>query len=237
MHESREEKASFWSRFTETFENFLRSLLRLLVTLGVIVGIGAILYYGLPYINEKFMAPVEQNTAQIDKLESEISTLQTQMAETDNRVDTLEKSIEAQTASLDHLKAMQDTLQEKLTDNNNQALLELKHEVMMTRVLDMLGRARLYLAQSNFGSAREDVRSARDLLVQLQAETQDPLLEQAIERLDLALGNLPAFPVVASGDLEIAWQLLMTGEAPPPLSSEVTATFVPTPAAIGTSTP
>ncbi len=232
-----EEKPSFWSRFKDAFENFLRSFLRLLVTVGVIIGIGVVLYYGLPYINEKFMAPVEQNTAQIDKLESEISTLQAQTTEMDSRVGALEKSVEAQTTSLDQLKGMQNTLEEKLVDNNNQALLELKHEIMITRALDMLGRARLYLAQSNFGSAKQDVQSARDLLVELQTETKDPLLDMAIERLDLTLGNLPAFPVVAAGDLEIAWQLLMTGEAPPPVTPQILSTFTPIPQTTGTSTP
>ncbi len=67
----------------------------------------------------------------------------------------------------------------------------MKHEVMFTRALDMLGRARLYLAQSNFGLAREDVKSARELLGTLQTETDDKALDQAIERLDMALGNLP----------------------------------------------
>src|SRR5258706_43659 len=132
---------------------------------------------------------------------------------------------------------VQASIEEKLVDNNNQALLELKHEIMITRALDMLGRARLYLAQSNFGSAKQDVQSARDLLVELQTETEDPLLDMAIERLDLTLGNLPAFPVVAAGDLEIAWQLLITGEAPPPVTPQILSTFTPIPQTTGTPTP
>jgi hypothetical protein len=104
---------------------------------------------------------------------------------------------------------------------------------MFTRALDMLGRARLYLAQSNFGLAREDVKSARDLLAALQAESNDPALDQAIARLDLSLGNLPAFPIVAAGDLEIAWQILMSGEAPatatPAPTVEPTLEATPTP--------
>jgi hypothetical protein len=104
----------------------------------------------------------------------------------------------------------------------------LKHEVMFTRSLDMLGRARLYLAQSNFGLARQDVSSARDLLAALQAETEDEARGQAIARLDLALGNLPAFPVVAAGDLEIAWQILISGDAPVTATPEPTIESTPT---------
>ena len=202
----------------------------------ILIGsIGALLYYGLPYINSTFIAPVERNTAQIKTLESEISALQTQLNDTTVRVDTLEKSVEAHTLSIQKLEGMQAELDAQLQTNNDKVLLNLKHEVMMTRALDMLARARLYLAQSNFGLAKIDVQSTRDLLAELQAETDDELLLQVISRLDLALGNLPDFPVVASGDLEIAWQILISGEAP----VIPTATFspTPTPAALETSTP
>jgi hypothetical protein len=104
----------------------------------------------------------------------------------------------------------------------------LKHEVTFTRALDMLGRARLYLAQSNFGLARDDVNSADDLLATLQTETKNKALDQAITRLDMVLGNLPDFPVVAAGDLEIAWQILVTGEAPAVITPEPAVTNTPT---------
>jgi len=231
--ESVEDQPSFLSRLGRAFVNFLRALLRLIVIFLVIGGIGAALYYGLPFLNEKLIVPVEQNSAQIDQLASEVEALQTQLTETNGRVEALEKSIEAHTASLTKLDEIQAALETKILSAQDETLLELKHEVMMTRALDMLGRARLYLAQSNFGLAREDVQSAHDLLVELQIETDDEVLKQVISRLNLALNNLPAFPVVASGDLEIAWQILISGEAPMP----PTATFTPTPAALETSTP
>ncbi len=226
---------SFLSRLGRAFINFLRALLKLILLVILIGSIGALLYYGLPYINSTFIAPVERNTAQIKTLESEISALQTQLNDTTVRVDTLEKSVEAHTLSIQKLEGMQAELDAQLQTNNDKVLLNLKHEVMMTRALDMLARARLYLAQSNFGLAKIDVQSTRDLLAELQAETDDELLLQVISRLDLALGNLPDFPVVASGDLEIAWQILISGEAP----VIPTATFspTPTPAALETSTP
>ena len=149
------------------------------------------------------------------------------------RVTTLENTVEAYSVSIQKLEGMQAELDAQLQANNEKILLDLKHEVMMTGAFDTLARARLYLAQSNFGLAKIDVQSARDLLAELQAETSDELLSQVIARLDLALGNLPDFPVVASGDLEIAWQILMSGNAP----VIPTATFTPTPAALETSTP
>ena len=231
--ETVKEQDSFFKRLGRAFVNFLRALLRLVVLVIFIGGIGALLYYGLPYIQRTFIAPVERNTAQIKKLETEISSLQTQLDEMNVRVETLEKSVEAYTLSIQKLEGMQAELDTQLQANNDKILLDLKHEVMMTRALDTLARARLYLAQSNFGLAKIDVQSAHDLLTELQAETKEEILSQVITRLDLALNNLPDFPVVASGDLEIAWQILMSGKAP----LIPTTTFTPTPAAMETSTP
>jgi 2-C-methyl-D-erythritol 4-phosphate cytidylyltransferase len=143
-------------------------------------------------------------------------------------VDALEKSIDAHTASLTKLDEIQAALENKIQKSQDETLLQLKHEVVYTRALDMLGRARLYLAQSNFGLAREDVKSAHDLLQTLQAEDDNATLDQAIARLDLVLGNLPAFPVVASGDLEIAWQILANGKAPIIVTPEPAAITTPT---------
>jgi hypothetical protein len=228
--ESGEERSSFFSRLGQAFIIFLRALLRLFMLILVIGGFGAGLYYGLPYVNKAFIAPVEQNTARVTQLEAKVSNLQTQLDEMNGRVGLIETSVETHTASLEKLKEMQTTLEGELAQNNDKVLLELNHEVMMARALDMLGRARLYLAQSNFGLAREDVKSAHDLLAALQTEINEKLLGQVIDRLDLALGNLPAFPVVASGDLEIAWQLLMSG------MPANTGTATPSPAAFPTFT-
>jgi hypothetical protein len=209
---------------------FLQALARLIATAIVLGGFGAALYYGLPFINDKVVVPIERNSADITRLESQVQTLQTELNETNNRIDTLEKSIEAHSASLTKLDEIQATLESEIQQKQDENLLALKHEVMLTRALDMLGRARLYLAQSNFGLAKEDVQSARDVLAELQTETEDSMFDQVIVRLDMALGNLPAFPVVAAGDVEIAWQLLVTGKA------ENLATATPSPTQVSTPT-
>ncbi len=132
---------------------------------------------------------------------------------------------------------MQAALETQMQENNDAVLLELKHEMMFARALDILARARLYLAQSNFGLAKTDVETARDLLVELQTEKEDVVLAKALERLDLALSNLPEFPVVASGDLEIAWQILISGNAPASTATATaTGTSTPTPAPVESST-
>ena len=221
--ESKEEKESFLSRFGRAIGNFFRALLRLILIVALIFSFGALFYYGLPFINRTFIAPVQQNTIKINGIEIQISAMQTQQSEINTRLSAVENTIESYSASIEKLEEMQASIENQLQENNDKVLIELKHEVMLTRAFDMLGRARLYLAQSNFGLAKEDIQSARDLLFTLANETNDESLNQVVARLDLALGNLPEFPVVASGDLEIAWQILITGEA------TVMATSTPTP--------
>jgi len=238
MEPAQDVKPSFGARVGQVLLNVLRALLRLILLAMLIVGFGVLIYYGIPYLRDKFIAPVEQNAVRVSELENELTTLQTQLTEinirltetndqiakTNSRIDEIEQSIQAHSASLEKLEAMQTTLETQLKENDNKALLALKHEIMLTRALDTLARARLYLAQSNFGLAKEDVQSARDLLSELNSGSNDEVLAQVITRLDLALGNLPEFPVVASGDLEIAWQILMTGKVMVTATPESTAT-------------
>lgn len=234
--DSDREQDSFLKRLGRAFLFFMRALIRLILLAMLFVGVGAMFYFGLPYIQKTFIAPVEENTAQIQEMEAEIADLQAQVDEMSGRVTTLEDSIEANSASIEQLEEMQVSLEEEMKTNDDALLLELKHEAMFTRALDTLARARLYLAQSNFGLAKTDVQTARDLLFELESETDDEILSLAIARLDMALGNLPDFPVVASGDLEIAWQILISGNAPAPTPT-VPSTSTPTPAPMVTETP
>lgn len=253
---------SFGSRLGKAFLWFFRALVRLILIVLVIGGIGAAIYYGVPYLQRTFVAPLEQNSARVAELESEVASLQGQLDEikgqltelnsrldgandqiqdTAARIEAIEQSVEAHTASLKQLEEMDVTLETKIAETNDQTLLALQNEVTLTRALDLLARARLYLAQSNFGLAKADVQSARDLLAELQTAAPNEARAQAFGRLDLALGNLPEFPVVASGDLEIAWQILMTGEALPTPTPEPASTSLPgttpTPAPGVTPTP
>ena len=227
---AREAEPSFWSRLGRAFLAFLRALLRLFIILAVIVGIGAAIYFAVPFINETFIVPVERNTARIGELEVEIATLQTQLQEVETRVGAMEKTIEAHTASIAKLEEMQAALEQESSAQNNSVMVALKREIMLTRSIETLSRARLYLSQSNFGLAKQDVQSTRDILKQLLTDApayQVDTLNQIVMRLDLALGNLPAFPVIAADDVDIVWQLMMIGL--PESEADVIATFTPTP--------
>ncbi|MCA1899876.1 MAG: helix-hairpin-helix domain-containing protein [Chloroflexi bacterium] len=227
---------SFLNRLGKAFLVFIRALFRLIALAILMLGIGAAFYYGLPYFNQKVVIPIERNSADIKDAQAEIRALQARLDETANRVDRLEtsttelkQSIAAHSASLTKLDEIQNALEAKIQTSQDETLAQLKREITFTRALDILGRARLYLAQSNFGLARNDVSAARKLL----AELNDPAHAEAVKRLDMALNNLPAFPVVAAGDLEIAWQMLVGGETPATLTPEPTVTpaMEPTPTA------
>ena len=236
-------------------------LLRLVMVLFILAAIAVGLSYGLPLLYQRYIQPVSDNTAQLQQLitqvaedKTTIAELQTQLAaikseqsrqneslsSLDGRVQTIETQIQKHTQTLVALEQMQNLAQEE-----NQALnAELVRQISLMKSMELLSRARLFMYQSNFGLARQDVQAARDLLATVQPSAPAALaddLAEVIHRLDLTLSNLPAFPVAASDDLDIAWQVLLSG-LPEPDAAPVTPTPTPvepapTPTMVPTSAP
>jgi len=238
--------------------------LRLILFLTFLAALAAGAYFGLPILYEQYVRPVEmhssqltdltrqgaQHEAQIADLESHLATLEAastsqaaSIVDLSARVDALDENIAAHTTTLAVLEEMQVSLQE--SDEATQA--ELERKVDMLKSMELLSRARLFLYQSNFGLAARDVEVARDLLAEIQPdvpEPQDEEIAETIRRLDLVLENLPAFPVVASDDLDIAWHILLTGLPPqeietstPKAAPESASTPMPEPETTSTPTP
>ncbi len=242
------------------FFNFLFRLLLILLVLGVI---GAGLYFGLPLLYQRYILPVQENTAELQQLraqqvESEraitdlqtrltvIETQQAQQAESlavlDGRVSDIETGIAAHTQTLAALEKMQADLQSQ----NENISAGLNRQVDLLKSLELLSRARLYMYQSNFGLAKQDVQSAHDLLMTIRLDAPDSLaddLDAVLLRLNLTLSNLPGFPVAASDDLDIAWQILVGGvpQSQPPMTGtpapELPSTPTPPVTAEPTATP
>lgn len=230
---------------------FFELLLRLISWVIIFTIFGAGLYYVVPLLYQRFVVPIEQNTVQVaelqarqQQLEQRIAALQEQAAaletaqgesnqslsELGERIDQLEAGIDAHTKSLAALEEMQSQLQKQ--DELNAS--ELERQIDLMKSVELLSRARLYMYQSNFGLARVDVQAARDLLIDIQPDANSSLANElgaVIQRLDLALSNLPSFPVAASDDLDIAWQILISGM--PTAETDATAmpdgTLSPTP--------
>jgi F0F1-type ATP synthase membrane subunit b/b' len=239
--------------FSQRVGRFFAFLLRL-VTLVILLSLLSLaLYLTLPWLYQKFIRPVEQNTAQVRELQSRqqqmeqhLADLQTKLGtiesvqnqhdgtltKLDKRLSDIETEITARTESLTTLEKMQTQLQAQNEANS----AELDRQINLLKGMELLSRARLFMYQSNFGLARQDVQIARDLLAEVQPGAAKPSAEEldaVVQRLDMVLSNLPDFPVAASDDLDIAWQILLAGlpQATPTLSE------TPTPAGTLSATP
>jgi hypothetical protein len=209
------------------------------------------LYLALPWLYERFIRPVERNTVQVgelqtqqEKTEQELADLQARLealesdqdqnaesfSKLDQRLSDIETEINARTESLATLERLQSELEEQ-----NQAVsAELERQIDLLKAMELLSRARLSMYQSNFGLARQDVQIARDILVGIEPDAPGTLsqeLSAVILRLDMTLSNLPDFPVAASDDLDIAWQILLSGKP----AGTPTTTITPT--QIGSASP
>jgi hypothetical protein len=247
--------------FGQRVGRFFAFLLRLVSLVILLSLLSLALYLVLPWLYQKFITPVEQNTVQVRELQSQQEQTKQKLAELQTRLETLETvqnghdgsltdldqrlsgmetEIAARTKSLTELEDMQ----AELRAQNKTVSAELERQINLLKAMELLSRARLSMYQSNFGLAKQDVQIGRDLLAKVQPDAPAPLadeLEAVVQRLDMTLSNLPNFPVAASDDLDIAWQILLSGlpQATPTLSETPTpaATLSSTPNATFTSTP
>jgi uncharacterized coiled-coil protein SlyX len=93
----------------------------------------------------------------------------------------------------------------------------LERRVEMIRALEALTRARLWLIQDNLGLAADDIQFGLEILIRVTDEAPEAeadALASVIDRLNMAIGDLPESPVIASDDLEIAWRELADAAAP-----------------------
>jgi hypothetical protein len=239
--------------FGERVGRFFRFLLRVVSLLILLSLLSLALYLILPWLYQKFIRPVEQNTVQVRELQSwqeqtqeELADLQTKLqtletvqnqydgslTELDQRVTDIEKEMTARQESLAKLEDIQAELQAQ----NEASAAELERQINLLKAMELLSRGRLSMYQSNFGLAKQDIQIARDLLATVRPDAPAPLadeLDAVVQRLDMTLSNLPNFPVAASDDLDIAWQILLSGlpQATPTTSETLT------PAATLSSTP
>jgi TolA-binding protein len=160
---------------------------------------------------------------ELDNLNSRLADLQKQSADLQQKLANTD----------DNLSYLATVVQSK-----NLPVAVLQRDLQLVKTMELLTRARISLIANNLGAAQSDIQAAHDQLVALEdlvPDYQAGSLQSIISRLELALGNLPDSPVLASDDLEIAWQLLQKG-----LPGETTTT--PTPASQlaepgGTATP
>ena len=152
------------------------------------------------------VSELKGRTTSLEQTMSEHTTLLAKVAQLEGRVETL-------TADLKSNTSQDQALQESLTalDSPTAAMAR---DLQVLKAMELVSRARLNLIQNNAGLARTDVESAYGILAAMKENTPDaqkPLVDVWLQRLSLVLGNLPASPVMAADDLEIAWRLLANG--------------------------
>lgn len=217
--------------FGQRVGRFFRFLFRLVILLILLTVLSVALYFAVPLFYDTFVRPVERNSVQVQQLQSRQEQTEQQLAdlqaklenletvqndqdgsltEFDQRLRDIETEIAARTDSLAALEEMQAEFQQQ----NKGSTAELQRQLERLKAMELLSRARLFMYQSNFGLARQDVQLARDVLAAIEpgdSVSEVETLNAVVLRLDMTLSNLPNFPVAASDDLDIAWQILLTG--------------------------
>jgi hypothetical protein len=229
------------------FRRFFRQLWRLIkivLVLAILAGIGLAIYTGWPIVKERYLDPIASNSAaaqtaveRLDSADARLGDLETQVAtlveaeaglperlaaiesaqeDFDALVGSMTSQIDEHSSRLDDL----DTIQAELTSGLDTANAETVRQVELLRSMELLSRARLFLFQANYGLAKADVQTARTILAGVQTDYPDwepEVIAETLFRVDKTLGALPLLPVPASNDLDIAWQVLLTQvvSAPP----------------------
>lgn len=178
-----------------------------------------------------------------------LSTTTNQIATLEDKMVDLENSLEQFRSDVAAVEERSKAIETRLF-SEDEPINQLSRDIQILKAMELLTRSRLFISQENLGLATKDVQSARDLLSSMQVpEAQVKSLEKTIHRLDLALGNLPDSPNLASQDLEIAWQLLNselfsalivdkeTLETPTTTGTQMTATVQPSETATPSTTP
>ena len=210
----------------------------------VLAAVGVGIYFGWPVVYDRYIRPVETNTADLSTLEQQLGDATARIAEleadsaalsaaqsdTSTRVGELARSIDEHTSRLETL----DAVAADLTAASDELSAAFDSELGLLRSMELLSRARLFLYQANYGLAAQDLTTARTILADLDSSS-NAAIEEAIFRLDLAIGVLPSRPVAASDDLDIAWQALL-GEYAQPTPTTTTAPAPTSPTTIPTTT-
>jgi len=144
----------------------------------------------------------------------EIDVAQDELEDQDDRIDRLQNmanQVEALSSDLNGMIENMEALETTLSDVELPAQ-QINIQLRMIRAMTILCKARLWLSEDNLGLAAEEIEIARDLLASMtdvDSIEANGLLEQIIERLNLALADVRTIPIVAADELEVAWKLMI----------------------------
>ena len=201
-------------------------LVRTAVLVIVVAGIGAGIYFGWPVVYDRYLAPVQTNTADVGILRDQVIDLQRQV---DDLV-AVDSTVDARLGSIDERLAELDAMDATLAATDTAAAADVSRQVRLLMGMELMSRARLFMFQANYGLAEQDVQAARDILAGIADEAsaaEAASISEAVRSLDRVLTALPAFPVAARDDLDIAWLALLGRVPTENASAEPSPTPVP----------
>jgi len=186
---------------------------------------------GLELQSDLFKQTVDELRTQLAGLENaqqaSHQAVQAGQASSDERFAEVAQSVEAVNQSLEELDGKLAELAAALSETQGDLLevddrlagkeapvVALRSELRLVMAMELLTRSQLFLAQDNLGLARREIQAARDLIANLQRQApaqQIPALQAILVSLEGALESLPANPLLAAENLEIAWRLLQQG--------------------------
>lgn len=155
--------------------------------------------------NAELQTTVESMKTEVKNQSDEIATLSINT----DRIDKLVEDLALIDKRVDNL--------EEILGSAEAPTQKIGRQLQMLRALSLLDRARLHLVEGNLGSAVEVATEARDIIaavIENAPEDEIETLTQIVERIDLALKNMEKRPILAAGDLEIAWNELIEATAP-----------------------
>ncbi len=149
-------RPDFWSRLGKMLGRILGFLLRLIFILLLAVGLGAGVYYGLPWVYRALVQPVQTHTSQIQELFNRVEGVrageeQSQNAQND-RLTQLETANDAQRLQLDAAETEVSDLTTAL------AAETAAREALAAQLTDMQGQL------SDQAAANDDTQTAVDAL-------------------------------------------------------------------------
>jgi hypothetical protein len=240
--------SNFWA-------GVLRTLKRLLITLGILAVIAGLLYLTAFYVYPNLIAPVQKNSAdlidiatrqaqdnqqlgvristqsaRISSLEAQKSQQGEQIAELQARMTAAEQTLlsdASDLAKLDQFSAQLDSLDQQVRANQaatgnltselqdpDSPLASLQREVQLIKVMDLVNRSRLMIDQNDPGLAKQDLAAAKTMLAAIEKGAPASVVDTLgglNDRIDLALAELPDYPALATSDVDILWQMLLSG--------------------------
>lgn len=146
----------------------------------------------------------------LSALEGEFRVVEDDQQEMADRVDSFDIRIATHTTRLAVLDGVQDELFKMVADQDS----EFRRELDLVRIMELLSRARLFLFEANYGLAASDIDAARLILLEVQAQSpgwESEMMAELLFRMDRSREAIPNRPVVAAGDLDIAWEVLLAG--------------------------